>query len=450
MSTRILNSGNVKPIGYTRQGLPMWQSSPSLLSEYIHSAVKDSQAAPICGNTSECKVEWTDPTTFGVIKDLRWEAQCTSDGTNGLTFYNPFLFFDSIVLYINGTEVDNLHNQDEIRTRVNLWERSLNPNEFYSEKQRYLNQTGSSVGGLVIAATGTTYIRLPLINLFPYLQDRYNNSFGQGGSIRIVWRYANNGGSTATVGQFCVASSTTNTLPLIALSGIQVKSVIQKVTNPYLIMNPNQALDIVHKADCVYKNGAFNTADVDYFKFNLKTDFPQRNCCRYLFLYAESNSNRTAYNDTDNGVMVSIPESICIEVRFNTIVVFTHRMSAQDLIARRRYNYDVQLANFGPILPEAMTSGNNINKYLVMLCCIDFANIETLGGLHEGVLSGISSNTNVDVYVYCGTTGVHASDTNMHACLVWESQIVYSPGAAGRVVVSTNDVPYAAPVIMGS
>jgi len=421
---------NVKATAYSYDAFPIYKVNPAYLKEYDHPVVKDSQAASVSGTGSEATIEFTDPNEQGVIHDLRFRMQAISGGASTCTFKNPYLIFDSLELFDDGTSVDKLRNQDEIRCRVSIWER-MNMDTIYTNKQRNLDQTGESITGLVVT-TSTTYVDLSLLPLFwASLEGRPTSDFSK---LRIQYRFAVNGGTTATTGLFCVAGSATNEYPLLAYSNIKLTSCVYRNSDSRLNPAANY-VQMIDKFQSVVKNGAFNSADVDKFTIKLKTDFTTVNCCKGLILFAESPDARTTYDDAQNGATVSLPETLCCEVRLNSNVLFSHKLSAADLIKRRRYNYDVQLRNWSkPFDPSAQASGNDINDYLVPLCYIDLTGIE-VHGEHCEILSGIPSTTNLEVDVYCGTTGVDADNTNLHACLHYIETVKKVGGVA---VINNN------------
>jgi hypothetical protein len=247
--------------------------------------------------------------------------------------------------------------------------------------------------------------------------------------LRIQYRFAVDTGSTAGTGAFCVAGSATNEYPLLTYSNIRMSSLVYRNTDPRLAPKGNY-VQVIDRFHTIIKNGAFNTADTDKFTIKLKSDFPDTNSCKGLMIWGESPDNRTAYNDADNGVVVSIPETLCPELRLNSNVMWSHKLSATDLIKRRRYNYDVQMRNFStPFEASAQASGNAQNKYLIPLCYIDFSCIEIFDQ-HEQTITGIPSSTNIEIDVHCGTTGIDADNTNLHIALHYIEMVTKENGIA--------------------
>jgi len=432
MSKELAMQG-VKPSAHTFDAFPIYKVNPAYLKEYDHPVVKDSQSASVSGTGSDCTIEYTDPAEQGVLTDLRFRMQAVSGGASTCTFKNPYLIFNSLSLYDDGVLIDEIRNQDEIRCRVSLWERA-NMDTIYTNKQRNVNATGESITGLVIT-TSSTHVDLSLLPLFwSSIEQRSTRSFR---TLRLQYRFAVDGGTAGTTGLFCVCGSATNEYALLSYSNIKLTSVCYRNSDARLEPKAN-FVQMIDKFHTVIKNGAFNTADTDYFSIKLKTDFPTTMCCKGLIIYGESPDVRTTYDDAQNCAVVSIPEALCCEVRLNSNVLFSHKLSAADLIKRRRYNYDVQLRNWSvPFDPSAQASGNDINDYLVPLCYIDLTGIK-VHGEHCEVLSGIPSSTNIEVDVHCGTTGIDADNTNLHVALHYVEVITKANG-----VVTINKNPMA-------
>lgn len=430
MSKKLAMQG-VKPSGYSYDQFPIYKINPAYLVESDHPVVKDSQAASVSGAGSDCTIEFTDPTQQGILHDLRFRMDAISGGASTCTFKNPYLIFDSVELFDDGVSIDKLRNQDEIRCRVSIWER-MNMDTIYTNKQRNLNQTGESITGLVVT-TSTTRVDLSLLPLFwASLEGRPTNTFNK---LKIQYRFAVNGGTAPTTGLFCVAGSATNEYPLLAYSNIKLTSCVYRNSDGR--MQPAaKYISLIDKFHTAIKNGAFNTADTDKFTVKLKTDFPTTNACKGIVIFAESPDLRTSYDDAQNGIVFSVPETLCCEVRLNSNVLFSHKLSAADLIKRRRYNYDVQLRQWSvPFEASAQAIGNDINDYLVPLCYIDLTGLE-VHEEHCEVLSGIPSTTNIEIDVHCGTTGVDADNTNLHCCLHYVEAVTKEGG-----VVSINNNP---------
>ena len=411
--SKLLAMQSVKPDGYSYNGDAVYKMGPSVMKEYVHPVVKDSVSASVSGASSDCTIKFTDPNEQGILTDLRFQMSAGSGGASTCAFPNPWLIFDNLELFDDGVSVDKIRNQDEIRLRLNMYLRAMQ-NQLWVENQKNVGGTPSASWNQLSISTAATVVDLSLMPLFyGSLMNRPTTSFGE---LRVQYTFAVDGGTTATTGSFCVAGSATNEYPLLSYSSIKIRSVVMRPTDKR-IMPAGNYVQVIDKFHTIIKNGAFNTADTDYFSIKLNSDFPITNSCKGIFIWAESPDLRTAYNDAQNAQIVSIPESLCVEVRLNSNVLFSHKLSASDLIKRRRYIHDVQMRNFSvPFEASVLASGNDVNEYVVILTYIDFTNLE-LHESHWDVLSGIPSTTVIEVDVHCGTSGVDADNTNLHAGL---------------------------------
>lgn len=411
--SKFLQMRDVKPSSYTNDAFPLYKIKPAFMKEYKHPVTKDSQLANVSGTGSEGKIEFTDPNEQGVIDDLIFEFKATITGADNCTFPNEMLIFDELELFEEGISIDHLRNQDEIRARVGCYEREQQPN-IYSRRQRSIDQTGTGLNGITVTNGVTNYFSLSMLPIFYYLRGTSTRSFK---TLKLKYRFAVDGGTSATTGAFCVSSSTVNTYALISYSNITLRSIVYRNTDTRLEVDTRNFTKVIDKFQSVlFAPGPFNTADVDKFTIKTKTDFASTNSCKGIFLWFESPSNRTTYNDADNGLVVSLPETICIEVRYNSNVLFSHLLSGADLVRRRRYNYDVQERRWSQAFHEVAMANSNLNKYLMPICYIDLTNI-LIHEFHEVTLTGISNENNIEIDVRCGTVGVHATNAVLHAVL---------------------------------
>jgi len=183
--------------------------------------------------------------------------------------------------------------------------------------------------------------------------------------------------------------------------------------------NPSIMKTVVRAYDVITKKGAFNTSDVDTFKINLKNDFTFHSNCIGIYVYAESPDNRVAYNSANSCSFSSLPETITYKLMLDGETLMDHSHSTNNLIDRRRYLNDVQRNQWScPLNEVALTSGNGLNRFLIPMTYIDLVNIRQDQNQDEA-LAGVPSDINLELQVFCGSTGIDADNTNMYFSLVY-------------------------------
>ncbi len=431
MSSKVLSMTGVKPDSYSFDAFPQYKVNPSLLKENDHPVVKDSQAASVSGAGSECTIEFTSPEQMGVIDDLRFNMTATTSGDETCTFKHPYLMFGTWEVYAEGVKIDELRDQNEIIARCSLFYRGLGK-DIYSAQQRLTGaETGTSLSGIVITNGQTNYINISLLPLFPYIQGMRTDYVNK---MRFRYTFAVDGGSAPTTGQFAISGSTDNAYALLSYANIKFQTLVYRVSDPRLIPAGNYKM-VIDKFDVRPYSGAFNTADTDYFLIRTKNDFATRNKVKGMMLFFKNPDAITAYNDGDAGKIYSLPEHIGIEVRKDTNILFNYKLSSADLIKRRRYNWDVQMRKFGEAFPDSVQASSAYSNYLVPLCYIDLGENIELFDQHNDLITGVSSQTNYEVYVHCGSTGIDADNARLFACLHYIETVNVEKG---QVIINQN------------
>jgi len=425
---------------YTFQGDPVMKLNPGLLKDFTFAAQNPTITAPVAGNSTSATIQFLDPSPMqnGPIWDIIFEQDVPMSGSadGSLTYPNPYLIYDNIIIQLNGVEIDNLHNQAEIRCRYSDFLRSVqgSPNREYASLQMFLPFTGTTLPGLVYAQTGTTNVRLSLLPLFPYLRY-FNTTLLQ--KLQFTWRYAVNGGTAASTGAFCVSSTTTNNYANIAAyQNIQLRAIVNTNCDQRLqVVDRNKMKIYIRKYNVQTVNGAFNTAGVDKFTCNTKNMFATRNNVENVYVWAETPNGRTAYNSAANGVVYSLPENFGLQLRYATNIMVNYINPTSDLIARRRYDHLTQYNNWSSYFnPNVLTVGNSWNQSNIIVCYVDLQYVPIADG-HEVFDGGINSQAPWEFDIVCGSAGIDPTNTNMNFALTYVEVIDLS--GVVPVVLST-------------
>lgn len=438
MSTKLYPNNQVKPANWTNDGFPQYLGKACVRKEFTFDYTQEIN--PIPGKSFEINIEFTDrenKAKNGTIQDHVIEINFTNASGDGtLTFNNVYKMFKSVELRENGVQVDKLRDMNEVFVRAseNLFRENMKaPNDWANEVARNLNLTGETLPYFTVSNSGTAYLRLSLLNLFPKLANRHTQSFGQ---LKLIFSFCDSG-SVGDVALFCASSTTTNNYATIVANSIKIRTIVLTNPDPRLILNTRQDWNRMY--DTVVRNGAFNTAGTDYAKVNLKNDFTSHENCVGMYIYAESPDNRAAYNSANASMYATLPETICPVITLDGETILDHKDATTKLIDRRRYCLDVHKSNWSTSLDPLALGSGNMSKMHMPVYYIDFKNLPVAENQEE-VLCGIPSSTNLDIQAYCGSTGVDANNTNVYFVLVYLQCVDRSSGVPRILLNSVNSV----------
>lgn len=440
MTTKLYPMKNVAPANFDNEGYPQYIGKSAVRKEYVYQYTQEIN--PIPSKAFEITVEQTDRNNNdknGNIQDIILEGDFTNtDGSGNCVFDNVYKMFNEVELREDGVIVDKLRDNNDVflRASENLFRDNMkSSNDLACEISRNLNITGETLPSFTVADSGTAYLRLSILNLFPKLRNRNTRSFGK---LTLKFTFAPI--QAASLQTLYVKSSTTvNNFATVVANNLALRTIVNTNPDPRLILNSQK--DWIRVYDTKVKTGAFNTAGTDSLKVNLKNDFTLHNNCVGMYVYAESPDNRTAHNSANASMYASLPETICPVISLDGDVILDHKHADSKLIDRRRYCLDAHKSTWSTSLDPLALGSGNMSKIHVPVYYIDFTNLGVAEN-QEQVLTGISSQTNMDIQVFCGNTGVDADNTNMYFSLVYLQCVDRSSGVP-RVSYDSVDNVYA-------
>ena len=394
---------------YTFEGLPVYRAQgASELKEYdFYPVNKGGTTSSLPSFSTDVTIQFTASQDVGLVQDVIMNCKITNAGARTCIFKNVYSMFKSLRLRLNNEEIDYLSSTDLIYARQNVYWR-WNQEQMYTLQQHSLNQTsGSTLSGLTIAASTDTYVSISLLPLFPYLEGIHTKYFDK---LQLDFAFQDNDGTAGGVGLFCASSDTTNAYTTdLTIDLLKFTTIVNLAKDPRLAsFDSTNYNPPIHKFQAKTYTASWTTANTDTVVVNMRNDFTEIRSCQGVFVYVQSPSMMTVFNDADAQIKYTTPEYIGITVRSDTTVQVDHSHATNHLVNRRRYARQNQLNSFSADFKPEVFASDNSNKYYVCIAYIPFTNIP-LASEHEVLLNGVNTkHTNIEITLTCGTS-LHAS-----------------------------------------
>lgn len=411
MSTQSLEIANVKPFSTTMDGKKnIYQIGELMQEEVTVSCVPPSGLTP--GQLTRCSLTWSNTDNNCIVDEIYFDALATNaHASDDLIFYNNYLRFSQIKVFINNTEVYYLKDQQSIKAKVSDFCRKHGESDINKALMKFTLNTTPLSGDLNAAASASSLsVSLPMLAvLFPELQGFIINALIN--NLSFEFTFTPNYGSSSTNGLFCKSSSTNNAYASVSYGSVALRQQLTRSFDARLLKTLSNKILLKKYLVKSYSVNA-GTADARMQIISLKNDLSTLNKILGVHLYLESGAIVTAYNDADCGKHFGKVTNIGWKLLHNSKTLVDYSASSADVKKRRDYQDDFNFKRFG-VRPHntLLTSGDAINEYFDNATYIDLQGIDVFDEGHE-LIGGVSNvNNNIEIHVYCGSATVNASST---------------------------------------
>lgn len=416
MSTKSLVLSNAKPYTASMDGKKnIYQVGEIMAEDVTVSCVPPSSLTP--SSITRCSLTWSRNDNNCIVDEIYFQALATnSHASDDNLFFNNYLRFSQIKVFINGTEVYFLKDQQSIICKVSDFCRKHGEADITQALMKFVQNTTPTSGDSNAANSASTLsVELPLLSvLFPELKGFVVNALIQ--RLEFEFTFTPNYASTGTVGIFSKSSSTNNSYASVSYGSVALRQQLVRCYDARLLKTVSNKILLKKYIVKSYSVDA-GTADTRMAIISLKNDFSTLNKMLGCYIFLQSPSVVTAYNDSDCAKQFSKITNIGWKLLHNSKVLLDYSASSADLKKRRDYQDDFNWRRYG-VRPHKtlLTAGDSIPEYFSIATYIDLQSIDVFDESDE-LIGGISNNSqNIEIHPYVGSTTVHATST-LYCCV---------------------------------
>lgn len=431
MSTKNIELRGVKEtekrtVGNTYDGKQIYKVSPNLYENYTTKYFTPNTGSPATYHS--LSLDWGASDEFnlnGVLLEFTHQNK-NATSANSQIIYNPYLLFSEFKLILNGQELLYYDNQESIFLAVAQFLRSMTDDE----RNSYLStifptQASTPLSGETVLGNTSVNWSIPLEPLTKCI----NNISRSDGVARLTieFRFVPDYAVNSMNGRFIKAGADVNVYSAsnIGFSNVSLRLLTTKHSDGILRNVPNPVM-VLPKYDVKTYQVNFSTSSA-LQRVQLATEFSTRPLVHGVWLYLYNTSAITAYNDADACLVDSSVNQIGFELKFKSKTIMKYDTTAMANM-RRRYLYESYQNKHGRPYPKALCQeSDNTSKMWIPPMFLDLSNTE----LHKpdvDVISGLPSNSDLELIVYNATSGGnYSSSCNLQVALCYYERAYLNP-----------------------
>jgi hypothetical protein len=411
MTTSFLNKSGYNTYG----GKSIIENNMSIHQQLTQSCVPSTGT---CNTASKFQIDFSESDNYK-INEIYLDITCTNGNATpvGFTLYNPFLIFQTFKLKINGVEVSNNSDMEQVFCNVahNMEQYLHSDEELKAGIDLFMPGANGHGGAVNAGSSAVTYFSFPLLHFF------YPSLIGINAklltSLFFEWTFANTLGAATLNGRWCLSSTTANIWNTtdLAFSNMQYRLSLERFQNPNLLQVPKNAILPIHK----YETKAYSltwTAATDYNKINISSDFTLHNKIQGMYIYIYGSALNTAYNTATCGTVVS---SMGFSVKYKSQSLIDFSNSTTHPIQKRNYLNNSYKKKFDKLMSDNFygISTNTSQKYFVPLLYIDFSQLKIAEPHTEENITHFDNSINDWEVIVYNTAGTNFGALTMFAML---------------------------------
>ena len=409
MSTKSLELANVKPLTTTFDGKKQIYQIGELSNENITvSCVPPSGVVP--GSITRCSLTWGSDSNNLIVDDIVFDAVVSNASAEDNIFFNPYLRFSSVKLFVNGTEVAYHKDQQSIVSAVSHYCRQNGEDSITQAIMKFVINSTVTSGDTNVANNVPLQLNLPILSvLFPEWVGFVVNSLVYKMDFEFVM--TSNFGSPSSNAVFTKSSGVNNSYASVSYGSIALRQLCTRCSDARFLKTVSNKV-LLKKWMTKSYSCDFGTADTRSQIINLKNDFSSLNRILGAYLYVQSGALLTTYNDADACRMFSKHTNIGWKLILNSKVLIDYSASSTHAKDRRDYQNEFNLKRWGTRPHRTLlTNGDTIPEVFNLCTYIDLTGIDVFDDETE-LIGGISNqNNNFELHVYTGAATVNASST---------------------------------------
>lgn len=427
MSTKTISFTGAKPYGLTYDQFPIYKLNAGLGTKYeeVSTTASTPSLSPPYASVLRVDIDYNNDDFFQIDEHFLDFNCVNASATEAPTFMNTYGTMQGVRVLFNNVEVDNCKNYQEIQCRVSnyLREHSDNPT---SAIARFSGSSSSYYACETVAVSSTVQFNIPMSVLFPWIKGFVIGGSGMVKRFQYEITFAQNYGSASANGVFVKSNTASNAYSTnLSYTNIGIRQVIVRpqpeARQALLSRVTPKLMRIAHEAKV--KSLVWNTTVTDMTTFSLKTDWSSHSNVRGLIVFIEAPTEKTAYNDADNGKVYSGATIIGYKIRYNGTEVLNHSI-VSEVRKRKCYSMAVLKKQWDKEMPlEVLNRSSGLADNYFFETYIDLQNIAILEA-HEGIIAGVNTDNNIQIDVICMGAVAAGGVVNLYGMLEYVEEIV--------------------------